>query len=59
MALEDFNHRSLQVDADGNERDYWASLMPDDVAAYEKRVKLFRYRFLDLCIWCCLEALRE
>ena len=30
---------TLQLDADGNERDYWASLMPDDVAAYEKKVQ--------------------
>ena len=31
----------MQFDGEGNERDYWAALMPDDVAAYEKKVQCF------------------
>lgn len=36
----DFSQSCWQVDVNGNERDYWAALMPDDVDAYEKKVGL-------------------
>lgn len=37
----------LQFDGDLNGRDYWASLMPDDVEAYEKKV------------WCPISPLKN